>query len=175
MSGKFSCHLCAEFFNNESDLQQHLNFVHGQVSQKIQCPKCGRAFSRKDRLKAHVESVHREGASKFICQPCQKSFANSSSLKRHLAFTSHSGVDKLPETKRQRPSASTCTSANVRWVFAGSTLSSCVRKSRICCNDLARLRWKVRLYFFTHCSDSTTASASTTRSENNEQSASSNS
>jgi len=53
MSGKFSCHLCAEIFNNESDLQQQLNFVHGQVSQKIQCPKCGRAFSRKDHLKAH--------------------------------------------------------------------------------------------------------------------------
>jgi len=53
--------------------------------------------------------------------------------------------------------------------------SSCVRKCRICCNDLARLRWSVRLYlFFTRCSDSSTASASTTRSENNGQSASSN-
>jgi len=110
--------LC-RFFDKESDLQKHSTTVHGQVSQKVRCPNCDRAFLRKDHLKAHIESVHREGASKFICHPCQKSFSNSSNLIRHLASTSRSGVDKSPETKRQRPPASTYTSANVRWVFAG--------------------------------------------------------
>ena len=110
MSGEFCCHICAEFFDNERDLQKHFT-VHGQVSQNVQCPKCNRAFLRKDHLKAHIESVHREGASKFICQPCQKPFSNASNLKRHLAYSSHSGVDKLPEAKRRRPLASTCTSA----------------------------------------------------------------
>jgi len=115
MSREFSCHLCAEFFDNESDLQRHLT----ARSSVAESPKCDRVFSKKSNLKAHLESVHREGASKFICHPCQKSFSNSSNLKRHLASTSHSGVDKSPETKRQRPPSSTCASANVRWVFAG--------------------------------------------------------
>jgi len=83
MSGKFCCHICAEFYDNEGNLQKHLTTVHSQVSQKVQCPKCNRAFSRKDNLKAHIESVHRKGASKFICQPCQKSFLNASTTRSH--------------------------------------------------------------------------------------------
>ena len=145
MSGRFSCHICAEFFENGSDLQKHLT-LHGQVSQKVQCQKCDRVLSKKSNLKAHVESVHCEVASKFICHPCQKSFSNAGNLKRHLASTSHSGVDKLPEVKRQRPTESTCTSANVRWVFSGWSFSSCARKFRIFCGDLAHLRRTVWLY-----------------------------
>jgi len=118
MSGKFHCHLCAEFFDNGSDLQKHMTSVHGQVSQKAQCPKCDRAYSRKDNLEAHIESVHREIASKFICRPCQKSFSNTSNFKRHLTSPLHSGLEKLQEAKRRRPSASNSSSVTVRWLFA---------------------------------------------------------
>jgi len=149
--------------------------VHGQVLQKVQCPKCDHIFSKKSNLKAHVESMHREGASKFICHPCQKSFSNASNLKRRLALPSHSGVDKLPEAKRQRPSASTCTSANVRRVFFRLD-------SLKLCSKIPNLLWwsctfkveRMTVFTFTRCSDSSTASTPTIRSENNEQSASSN-
>ena len=127
MSGKFHCHLCAEFFDNGSDLQKHLTSVHGQVSQKVECSKCDSVFSR-DNLKTHIDSVHREGAYNFICRPCQKSVSNTSSLKRHLTSPLHSAREKLQEAKRRRTSASNSSSVNVRWVFAGYTLSSCVRK-----------------------------------------------
>jgi len=94
MSGEFCCHICAEFFDNESDLQKHLTTVHGQLSQKVQCPKCNRAFSRKDNLKAHIESVHREGASKFICQLCQKSFLNASTTRSRALLQDQPAAEK---------------------------------------------------------------------------------
>ena len=114
MEGKFSCQICAEFFDSESDLQNHVTSVHGQESQKAQCPKCDRVFSKKSNLKAHIENIHRERASNFICYSCQKPFSNSSSLRRHLASPLYSGVDKLSEAKRQRLAASNSSSANVR-------------------------------------------------------------
>ena len=97
MSGKFHCHLCAEFFDNGSDLRKHLTSVHDQVSQKVDCPKCDRAFSRKDNLKTHIESVHREGVSKFIFRPRHKSFLNTSNIE----YWRFSNIYKLSESRRR--------------------------------------------------------------------------
>lgn len=65
MSGTFFFHLFAELFGNDSDLQKHLNFVHGHVLPKAQYSKCDRVFEESN-FKAHIENVDREVVSNFI-------------------------------------------------------------------------------------------------------------
>ena len=54
-TGQFSCDICKKSFTSKSNLQQHIQNVHGEV--KFSCNICDKLFSTKQNLKRH-EKLH---------------------------------------------------------------------------------------------------------------------
>lgn len=56
----FSCRICFESFDHESDLKSHLETMHDKIS-KVKCDKCDQEFTLKSNLSRHLQMKHSEG------------------------------------------------------------------------------------------------------------------
>ncbi|XP_077288043.1 uncharacterized protein LOC143912624 [Arctopsyche grandis] len=79
----FTCDICSEVFNVESNFNQHLN----SHSFSFECDYCGKVFNQKNLLQYHI--MTHTGGIPYKCELCMRPFVLKDSLIRHMKI--HSG------------------------------------------------------------------------------------
>jgi stress-induced morphogen len=72
----FNCGICQKDFNQRSDLQRHINEIHGST-ENFQCNICSKKFKVLRYLKDHQDQVHYKKKI-YKCSICNKKFTTKS-------------------------------------------------------------------------------------------------
>ena len=81
-NSEFCCDKCDQSFKAVSLLKRHEEAVH--FKKKLKCPKCDLRISRSDNLQNHLQKVHGSlSESKFKCEACSATFRKKCHLERH--------------------------------------------------------------------------------------------
>ena len=89
---KLFCELCAEAFNNRSNLSRHKIMKHSNKP-KYKCTICDREFFELNSFQGHM-NMH-NNARPYVCDACGKDFVYKYSLVRHQLSCSNKDTVKF--------------------------------------------------------------------------------
>jgi hypothetical protein len=96
---KISCAICVtEFFEYQSDLQDHLFSKHTVSISKYGCASCRETFNTQSQSKEH-DLMHSRTKLPYTCFKCSIEFPKQHNFNRHIAGSSCKGNISLPVTQ----------------------------------------------------------------------------